>query len=211
MFPSGHQWFLERYPSDHRPVLVKFMGESEPLCGQFRITKLREELEEEEEERYPWFTRIAEIKIELAIAYCDEEIFWRQKSREKWLREGDRNTKFFQASVKSTRAKNSLQFLLDEHEREQFSNRDKSEVAVRYFSDLFKTSSPTSFTEIFSDFLPRVTDAMNDGLTCDVTLEEVRLAFFSIESEKTPGHDGMTGFFYKKYWEIVKHQLFVDV
>ncbi|CAA7035371.1 unnamed protein product [Microthlaspi erraticum] len=39
MFPSGYQWFLERFPSDHRPVLVKFMGDQEPFRGQFHFDK----------------------------------------------------------------------------------------------------------------------------------------------------------------------------
>ena len=37
-----------------------------------------------------------------------EEVYWRQKSREKWLKEGDRNTKFFHNSIKMRRAHNKI-------------------------------------------------------------------------------------------------------
>ena len=37
-----------------------------------------------------------------------EEVSWRQKSRETWLKEGDRNTRFFQRMANSNRRRNSI-------------------------------------------------------------------------------------------------------
>ena len=45
---------------------------------------------------------------ELEACLNKEETYWRQKSREVWLKEGDRNTKFFHNLVKIWRANNKI-------------------------------------------------------------------------------------------------------
>ena len=40
--------------------------------------------------------------------YAREETYWRQKSRELWLQDGDRNTKKIHVSAKQKRVNNSI-------------------------------------------------------------------------------------------------------
>ena len=44
---------------------------------------------------------------------------------------------------------------------------------------------------------------MNDNLTQRYTMEEVRYALFQMHPSKSPGPDGMSPFFFQKYWHIV--------
>lgn len=54
------------------------------------------------------WNRCHAMKEALDQAYKDEEIFWSQKSRNQWLQEGDKNTKFFHASTIQKRKTNRL-------------------------------------------------------------------------------------------------------
>ena len=39
LFPNAHQWFLDNFGSDHRPVLVKFTDDNELFREYFRYDK----------------------------------------------------------------------------------------------------------------------------------------------------------------------------
>lgn len=45
----------------------------------------------------------------------NEEIFWRQRSRITWIKEGDRNNKFFHATTLNRRRKNNISAIRDQN------------------------------------------------------------------------------------------------
>ena len=51
------------------------------------------------------------LKRKLASAYKKEELFWSQKARLKWLKEGDKNTGYFHATVAGRRKVNRISVL----------------------------------------------------------------------------------------------------
>lgn len=70
------------------------------LNSRDKITWLRASLEKEIAKVHPSFELMKRLKQELAEALREEELFWRQKCREEWLRVGDRNTNYFHNCVK---------------------------------------------------------------------------------------------------------------
>ena len=176
-----------------------------------RIRQLEFDLEQQQSSHDPSVYQIHALKKDLVKAYRDEEIYWWQKSNEKWMYAGDRNTKFFQNSVKAVRAKNNIEKLLNDRGEEVFSEAAKGDVAIDFFSKLFKSSNPKPFDSWFQGMAPRVTDQMNWFLNKPVTAEEVKEAVFSINPSKAPGPDGMSALFFQKFWSVVKEQVVNDV
>lgn len=93
----------------------------------------------------------------------------------------------------------------------QRSEASKSEVDVAYYHELFTSSSPSSFSDLFEGFIPRVTEHMNDQLIKEVTTEGIKEVVFSVKASSGPGADGMTGLFLQRYWGIIGHQVTLAV
>ncbi|KAG7590171.1 hypothetical protein ISN44_As07g023610 [Arabidopsis suecica] len=176
-----------------------------------RIHQLEVALEKEQSEVWPGFQKVAVLKRNLAKAYREEEAYWKQKSRQKWLRSGNRNSKYFHAAVKENRQRKRIEKLKDINGNFQVSEAAKGEVAAAYFQNLFTSSNPESFGSWFDGLSPRVSDSLNSDLIAEVSVQEIKEAFFSIKPASAPGPDGMSAMFFQHYWSIVGPQVTTEV
>ncbi|XP_009103419.1 uncharacterized protein LOC103829502 [Brassica rapa] len=168
-----------------------------------RLCVLRSDLEAEYSSGSPDWEKIKYLKSEVAKAFRDEEEYWRQKSKDKWLVAGDNNTSFFHASVKDSRQKNQLLKLVNETGQEATNVNAMGQVAVEYFTSLFSTGDGGDLSDMLDGFTARVTAEMNERLTREVTDVEIREAVFGIKASSAPGKDGLNGLFFQKYWDII--------
>lgn len=77
-----------------------------------KIERLQIELEKESSKPFPIFDVMRRLKHDLSRAYYEEEIFWRQRNREEWLREGDINTTYFHNVVKGKKVRSKISLIL---------------------------------------------------------------------------------------------------
>ena len=132
-----------------------------------------------------------------------EECMEKQRSRIEWLKEGDRNTAFFQAKSKE-RAKSNRITALKREDGSVVSTQEELEVtAMEFYTQLFTQQEVLDPGPILSCVPTKVTADMNDFLLRPFTTEEVQEALFMMGAKKAPGPDGLTAGFYQFHWETL--------
>jgi len=101
--------------------------------AKVKIDLIKREIEVVHATVFPSFQRMRVLKRDLVVAHREEESFWKEKTRDKWLNSDDKNTKYFHASVKAERTKNGLEKLVDEAGISHKSEASKGNVAAQYF------------------------------------------------------------------------------
>ncbi|CAM8882279.1 unnamed protein product [Rhodiola kirilowii] len=136
-----------------------------------------------------------------------EEIYWRQRSREEWLKEGDRNTKFFHAKASHRRKINSLEGIKDSSGRWLKEEKEIAEQVRSYFGGLFESSIKgrnIDWNQRLLDVQRRVPVGSEMALCGTVTELEVKAALFQMYPTKAPGPDGFSAIFFQKHWHLLK-------
>ncbi|PNX80406.1 cysteine-rich receptor-like protein kinase, partial [Trifolium pratense] len=131
-----------------------------------------------------------------------KESLLKQKSRLKWIQEGDSNSRFFHASIKSRRRRNLLTTLKKGEEWIQGVDSIKNEVK-EHFSKIF-TEEWVNRPFLQGIDFNKLTNDDNDLLLEPFSEEEVREIIWSCDGNKSPGPDGFNLNFLKFCWPIVK-------
>jgi hypothetical protein len=132
-----------------------------------------------------------------------EEEMEKQRSRVDWLREGDRNTAFFQAKARE-RAKHNHITSLDRGDGLVVTEQTAIENVVRQFYSKLFTAQESLEPGLILDHIPtKVTDLMNEVLTKPFEAEEVHKALFMMGPNKAPSPDGFTAGFHQHHWNLL--------
>ena len=121
---------------------------------------------------------------------------WRQRSRILWLKDGDRNTKFFHSKASQWRRRNYITKLYDSTGRWCTSQSQVNDTILGFYRDLFTTVNPENLEDVVEVIPQVVTESMNDTLTRAFTIHEVEVAVKEMAPLKAPGPDGMPPLFY---------------
>ncbi|KAG7578318.1 hypothetical protein ISN45_Aa03g025130 [Arabidopsis thaliana x Arabidopsis arenosa] len=144
-----------------------------------------------------------------------EESFFRQKSRIRWLGEGDFNTSFFHCVTTARNAGNAIRHLLKPDGSYTSSLQEVHELAVNHFSRLLTTIRGQFCPALpgFLNFLIRITCSAEHQATLSSPFsgEDIRSCLYRMPLNKTPGPDGFSAEFFKSTWNIIGQDLIEGV
>lgn len=148
--------------------------------------------------------RIRELIPKVLFYSTSEKALYSQKSRLKHLLQSDRSTTFFHSLAKRNNSRNMITLLCRE---DGTVTKDQDEIIdrfVQYYKGFLGTEG--SVQPLKTEVLQRgyrLNDEDNEGLSREVTVEEIKEALFNISVDKSPGPDGYTSAFYRKHWDFI--------
>ncbi|CAL1385774.1 unnamed protein product [Linum trigynum] len=138
------------------------------------------------------------LRGELQFALNLQEIMWRQKSNELWLKGGDLNTKFFHRVANYRRKFNFIESI-KVNGRLMEGREELASGVVSFYQNLFKET--LAFRPFPKNYCPQQLSASTvSDLVKPFSEAEVWAALVSFDGGKSPGPDGFTFEFLKKCW-----------
>nr|GEV22363.1 RNA-directed DNA polymerase, eukaryota [Tanacetum cinerariifolium] len=132
-----------------------------------------------------------------------------QKAKIRWSIEGDENSIYFHGIMNKKRSQLAIRGTLANWEWISEPHRVKNEI----FTHFKKQFSPIQAPSICFDFTfsTRLSSDQVQDLKRIVTYEEVKMAVWDCGTNKSPGPDGFSFEFYRKYWKTIDDDVFQAV
>ncbi|VFQ67857.1 unnamed protein product [Cuscuta campestris] len=143
-------------------------------------------------------TRMQQARSDLNNCLAIEYSYWKQKSNLKWVKEGDLNTKFFQAFVKNKRNFQRIQKIKNTDNNWLTEWDDIASEATSFSNTLFRHEEADLCPEIL-DNIPLTLNHNDNLFLCSLpTMEEVKTAIWDLCPDSSPGPDGFIGHFFRE-------------
>ncbi|GJY15770.1 RNA-directed DNA polymerase, eukaryota [Tanacetum coccineum] len=124
-----------------------------------------------------------------------------QKSKIKWAIEGDENSKFFHGILNKKRSQLAIRGILSDGAWIDSPNLVKKEFLSHFTKRFAKVETPS--LQINSDFPKKLDLDQQVILEREISRDEVKRAVWDCGTDKSPGPDGFTFGFYRRYWSFL--------
>ncbi|GJZ68542.1 RNA-directed DNA polymerase, eukaryota, partial [Tanacetum coccineum] len=132
-----------------------------------------------------------------------------QKAKIRWAVEGDENSKFFHEIINKKRSQLAIRGVLVDGDWVVDPSKVKNEF-LNHFANRFTTPVSNSITFDYQ-FPKRLSSDQIDDLERIVSYDDIKSAVWDCGTNKSPSPDGFTFEFYRKYWNIIDHDIVTAV
>lgn len=116
-------------------------------------------------------------RAKLSCLYNSKEIYWARRLRIRWLKERDKNTRFFHVRASHCHIKNWIEGLQNEAGMWISNERGLCDVTRNYFETLFMSECNGNFEEVLNKIPRCVSTEMNSILDSPIVDREIMDAF----------------------------------
>ena len=149
----------------------------------------------------------ASLQTELFKWLVRSESLWRQKSRELWLKAGDKNSSFFHLSTIIQRRHNNIDAIKADDGTWINGSKNIKQFFLDKFRELFSEEEVDFLDQLEGLIHPSISKEDNERLCAIPTPKDIRATLFMMQDLKAPSPDGFPMAFYKTYWPIVGENL----
>lgn len=138
-----------------------------------------------------------------------EEERWKQRAKQLWVQQGDKNTRFFHQMATIRKRKNMVQ-TITQGDVQIIEHRGKAKVFFQHFVKLVGTTHQQGMS---FDYERLYQDQQNQAqeqipqLTEMITEEEIKAMINALAMNKSPGPDGYTNEFFKEFRDLILQDL----
>lgn len=136
-----------------------------------------------------------------------EEVLWRQKSRVRWLKEGEKNTKFFHHLTIQRRMINTITHIQNNQGAKVEDHAAIEKELLSYFKQVHQETQMDRSVAIDkkTQSIPKITtEEHNQLLLKPISLQEVEKVVRELKEGKALSSDMFTSNFFHKFWDMIK-------
>jgi hypothetical protein len=152
--------------------------------------------------------RMEKLELELTLKKIvdEERTKLKQRARDKFILEGDENSKYFHLLAKYKRRKLNIVSLSHDdnvaHDDDEINN-----LATSFYRNLFGPSQENNISLNYLN-MQMLDDFDRNWLTRPFDMEEIREVVFSMKHNRAPGPDNIPAEFFQEFWHTIKTDLF---
>ncbi|GJV14368.1 RNA-directed DNA polymerase, eukaryota [Tanacetum coccineum] len=132
-----------------------------------------------------------------------------QKAKIKWAIEGDENSKYYHGILNKKRSQLAIRGILVEGIWVENPDAVKSEF-LSHFKNRFDQPK-SSRIHLVMYFPNKLSLKQQADLECNVSRDEIKRAVWDYRVDKSPGPDGFTFGFYRRYWSLIENDVVAAV